>query len=216
MRVRLFPVLIACSALLADGRAAVRGDEPPGSLPTTTPRGRTGFAGTRPLGREPMVPPRPTTSNGGVVRTSSPPQVTPPSDDDPGRRIVGPDARGGLPPALPLATPAPLRIEEPLDREAGGEHPAGPSPLSLAELEALARRNNPTIQAADALVLQQQGLLRQLTRYPNPTAGWVQSTPSRRSEGATQGAFISQDIVTAGKLRVVATAVRERREHLDR
>jgi hypothetical protein len=39
-------------------------------------------------------------------------------------------------------------------------------------LEGLALRNNPTIQAAEALVVQQQGLLRQLTRYPNPTACW--------------------------------------------
>jgi cobalt-zinc-cadmium efflux system outer membrane protein len=73
-------------------------------------------------------------------------------------------------------------------------------------LENLALHNNPTIEAAEALVVQQQGLLRQLTRYPNPTAGWVQSTPTRLSEGATQGAFISQDIVTAGKLRVTGQA----------
>jgi cobalt-zinc-cadmium efflux system outer membrane protein len=73
-------------------------------------------------------------------------------------------------------------------------------------LEGLALSNNPTIQAAEALVVQQQGLLRQLTRYPNPSAGWVQSASSRRSEGETQGAFISQDIVTAGKLRVVGQA----------
>ena len=89
-----------------------------------------------------------------------------------------------------------------------GTRAAGPAAISLAELEGLALRNNPTIRAAEALVVQQQGLLRQLTRYPNPTVGWVQSTPSRRSEGATQGAFISQDIVTAGKLRVVGEAER--------
>jgi cobalt-zinc-cadmium efflux system outer membrane protein len=110
---------------------------------------------------------------------------------------------------LPHPTPAPERIEEPAARGAeGGEAPAGPTPLPLAELEALALRNNPTIKAAEALVLQQQGLLRQLTRYPNPSAGWIQSTSSRRSEGETQGAFISQDIVTAGKLRVVGQAER--------
>jgi hypothetical protein len=57
-------------------------------------------------------------------------------------------------------------------------------------------------------VVQQQGLLRQLTRYPNPSAGWVQSASSRRSEGETQGAFISQDIVTAGKLRIAGKAER--------
>ena len=69
-------------------------------------------------------------------------------------------------------------------------------------------RNNPTIEAARALVQQQQGLLRQVTRYPNPTVGWVQSTPSQLSQGATQGAFISQDYVTAGKLKVAGQAER--------
>src|SRR5487761_1365039 len=83
-----------------------------------------------------------------------------------------------------------------------------PPPLSLAALENLALRNNPTIQAARALVQQQQGLLRQLTRYPNPTAGWLQSRPNQLSQGATQGAFISQDYVTAGKLRVIGQAER--------
>jgi cobalt-zinc-cadmium efflux system outer membrane protein len=57
-------------------------------------------------------------------------------------------------------------------------------------------------------VVQQEGLLRQLTRYPNPTVGWVQSAASQRSQGETSGAFISQDIVTAGKLRVVGQAER--------
>jgi cobalt-zinc-cadmium efflux system outer membrane protein len=109
---------------------------------------------------------------------------------------------------LPLPTPAPGRFEEPSTRAAGGEIPAVSAPLSLAELENLALHNNPTIGAAEALVVQQQGLLRQLTRYPNPTAGWVQSTPTRLSEGATQGAFISQDIVTAGKLRLAGQAER--------
>src|SRR5689334_10989710 len=43
---------------------------------------------------------------------------------------------------------------------------AGPQPLTLDALERLALRHNPTIRAAEALVQQQQGLLRQVTRYP--------------------------------------------------
>jgi len=82
----------------------------------------------------------------------------------------------------------------------------GPQSLTLATLESLALRNNPTIQAAEALVQQQLGLLRQVGRYPNPTVGWVQSAPSQRSQGATSGAFISQDFVTAGKLRLAKAA----------
>src|SRR5262249_53992477 len=141
-------------------------------------------------------------------RAALPPQSNGPHQDDRDGRIVGPQARGGLPPALPLPMAAPGRFEEPFARGAGGETPDGPPPLSLAELEGLALRNNPTIKAAEALVVQQQGLLRQLTRYPNPTVGWVQSAASPRSQGETSGAFISQDIVTAGKLRVVGQAER--------
>src|SRR4051794_34834689 len=99
-----------------------------------------------------------------------------------------PASSSPLPPALP-SPPAPsTRSHERVQPGPGAASPL--PPVSLAELESLALRNNPTIRAAEALVIQQQGLLRQLTRYPNPTAGWVQSTPSRRSEGATQGAFI--------------------------
>jgi len=111
--------------------------------------------------------------------------------------------------ALPIfPTPAPSRLDKPPARGAEGQRPAGTAPLSLAELEDLAIRNNPTIKAAEALVAQQQGLLRQLTRYPNPSVGWVQSAASQRSQGETSGAFVSQDIVTAGKLRVVGQAER--------
>lgn len=118
-------------------------------------------------------------------------------------RSVGPQPTPGLP-ALPAPSVAP-----PGRGTLPGERPAAGVPaLSLADLENLAIRNNPTIRAAEGLVQQQQGLLRQLTRYPNPTAGWVQSTPSRMSQGATQGAFISQDIVTAGKLRLAGQAER--------
>lgn len=119
---------------------------------------------------------------------------------------AGSPAPSALPAALPPQPSLPRNERPP----GGGPAtvPAGPAPLSLDELENLAVSNNPTIKAAEALVIQQQGLLRQLTRYPNPTVGWVQSTPSQRSQGATQGAFISQDIVTAGKLRVAGAAER--------
>ncbi len=99
-------------------------------------------------------------------------------------------------PALPPSPPAPRSPAAMASRPAA----------SLAELEQLALQNNPTIQAAQALVKQQEGLLRQVTRYPNPTVGWLQSTPSPTLQGPSQGAFISQDIVTAGKLRLAGQA----------
>jgi cobalt-zinc-cadmium efflux system outer membrane protein len=209
---RLFPVLVTLSASLASAIEAVRADEAPVVAPSPPAQGRTRIEGAQPLGRGAVASPtassRPVMSPGQAVRAASPPQATGPSQDDRDGRIVGPQARGGLPSALPLPTPAPGRFETPFARGVEGEPPASPSPPSLAQLEALALHNNPTIKAAEALVAQQQGLLLQLTRYPNPSAGWVQSASSRRSEGATQGAFISQDIVTAGKLRVVGEAER--------
>ena len=115
------------------------------------------------------------------------------------------------PSTLPPALPGEARtsgMNEPGDGERTPSVAHRSPALSLADLEAVAVRNNPTIEAARALVQQQQGLLRQVTRYPNPTVGWVQSTPSQLSQGATQGAFISQDYVTAGKLKVAGQAER--------
>jgi len=117
-----------------------------------------------------------------------------------------PQAASSLPPALSSGTSVSERIEADATRGTSPRHALHPPTSTLVELESLALRNNPTIRAAEALVMQQQGLLRQVTRYPNPTVGWVQSTPSQRSQGATQGAFVSQDIVTAGKLRVAGEA----------
>lgn len=143
---------------------------------------------------------------GAAVRAEEPPGAVPSTQPRDQTRIAGTRSLGGG--SMSRAAPSRPATSERSARGNGGITPVGTAPISLAELEALALRNNPTIKAAEALVLQQQGLLRQLTRYPNPTAGWVQSTPSRRSEGATQGAFISQDVVTAGKLRVVNQAER--------
>ena len=210
MRWRLFPVLIALS--LAGGFEAALADETPAVVPSPPTLGRTRIAGARSPGRDPAAAARPSSrpdmSPGRVVRAASPPQATAAPAEDRDGRGVGSQSRIGLPTALPDPTPAPGRFKEPCARGAAGESAAGPAPLSLAELEGLALSNNPTIQAAEALVVQQQGLLRQLTRYPNPSAGWVQSASSRRSEGETQGAFISQDIVTAGKLRIAGLAER--------
>ena len=47
-------------------------------------------------------------------------------------QIVGSQPGGGLPPALPLPTPAPGRFEEPFARGTGGMSRASPAPLSLA------------------------------------------------------------------------------------
>ena len=89
----------------------------------------------------------------------------------------------------------------------GGERPT-PS-LTLADLEKLALANNPTLPAAAAQVIQQQGLTRQAGLYPNPTVGYVRTDPDQAGQSQTSGVFLSQDLVTAGKLRLATAAGRQ-------
>ena len=76
----------------------------------------------------------------------------------------------------------------------------------------MALAKNPTIAAAEALVRQQLGLLRQAGLYPNPSAGYVRTDADQSGQSETAGVFLSQDIVTAFKL-VLAKA--EQRQYVD-
>ena len=80
--------------------------------------------------------------------------------------------------------------------------------LSLEALVTLALVNNPTIPQASALVTQQQGLTEQAGLYPNPQLGYLRSDPSQSDKSRTSGAFLSQEFVTAGKLRLAQLAGR--------
>jgi cobalt-zinc-cadmium efflux system outer membrane protein len=96
--------------------------------------------------------------------------------------------------------------------------PACPQPnictsLTLADLETVALTYNPTIPAAAAAVVQQEGLLKQAWLYPNPTGGYVRSDPDQLDQSKTVGVFLSQDIVTAGKILLAAAAARREVEH---
>ena len=82
-------------------------------------------------------------------------------------------------------------------------------PITLAEFEAWALRNNPTIASAEALVREQQGVWRQSGLYPNPTAGYVRTDPNQPRQSETQGIFLSQEFVTAKKLRLAQAADRQ-------
>jgi cobalt-zinc-cadmium efflux system outer membrane protein len=92
-----------------------------------------------------------------------------------------------------LPPPAPLHERE--------DPPAG-QPLTLSQLEQIALTNNPTIPQAAALVQQQQGLRRQAGLYPNPVAGYLRTDADQSGQSQTDGVFLSQEIVTAGKLRL--------------
>jgi cobalt-zinc-cadmium efflux system outer membrane protein len=131
-----------------------------------------------------------------------------------------PATAAGLAPGPPAGAASPSEV-----RQAGGQIPpprevpaapktADPVPtpvlppagqaVTLAQLEQVALANNPTIAAAESLIRQQAGLRRQELLYPNPTAGYLRTDADQPGQGGSQGVFLSQDIVTAGKLRLAA------------
>src|SRR5207244_5074989 len=73
--------------------------------------------------------------------------------------------------------------------------------LTLADLELLASANNPTLSQAAAGIDMQRGNLTQAGLYPNPQLGYLRSDASRAGQTRTEGIFVSQEVVTAGKLR---------------
>ena len=95
-----------------------------------------------------------------------------------------------LSPAVPAAEPAPVQA-------------AGTAPLTLADLEQMALRGNPTLAQAAANVEASRGRAMQSGLYPNPTVGYTSELIGvEGTAGELQGLFIDQTIVTAGKLRL--------------
>lgn len=143
------------------------------------------------------------------------------------RRLLHFLAAGSLLAAGVFASPAgaqsPLPPQRPTVRLARTSRSRGASPfvqrvpapaaalrqLTLAQLESWALRNNPTIGAAAALVRQEQGIYRQVGLYPNPTAGYIRTDPNQPGQSETQGLFLSQEFVTARKLRLAQAADRQ-------
>lgn len=77
------------------------------------------------------------------------------------------------------------------------------SSLGLADLERLALQRNPTLAQAAAIIEAAQGKALQAGLCPNPTVGYQgEQIGIAGTAGELQGAFIQQEIVTAGKLRL--------------
>ncbi len=74
--------------------------------------------------------------------------------------------------------------------------------LSLAALENIALTNNPTVAQEEANIRVAAGLALQAGLYPNPIAGYYgDEIRGGSTGGGQQGGFVSQTIVTGGKLR---------------
>ena len=73
--------------------------------------------------------------------------------------------------------------------------------MALADFEALADANNPTLKQANALVRRSQDQARQAGLYPNPLVGY-QGEQIRGGSygGGEQGGFVQQTVVLGGKL----------------
>jgi outer membrane protein, heavy metal efflux system len=79
---------------------------------------------------------------------------------------------------------------------------AGAPGMRLEDLERMALASNPTIAQVQANVRGSAGLARQAGLYPNPTVGYYgDEIRGGYWSGGKQGGFISQTIVTGGKLR---------------
>jgi len=74
-------------------------------------------------------------------------------------------------------------------------------PMALADFQALADANNPTLKQANALVRRSQEQAHQAGLYPNPSVGY-QGEQIRGGSygGGEQGGFVQQTVVLGGKL----------------
>ena len=100
----------------------------------------------------------------------------------------------------PLAAPAPLPVDAPATGVLPDDHP--PGGLTLAEVEAAAVANNPTLAGADAAVRKAQGIYEQVGLYPNPTVGYTSEDIGEGGSAGRHGLFASQTFVTADKLEL--------------
>ncbi len=87
--------------------------------------------------------------------------------------------------------------------EPDGCHPSEPAPatgLTLPELEQWALGHNPTLARAAAQLNAARGSYVQAGLYPNPVAGYLGNEVGNEGRAGQQGGFLSQEVVTAGKL----------------
>ena len=119
-------------------------------------------------------------------------------------------APGSVTTAYRPAPPPQSTCERGPIRLAAADQPAtAPAHLDLEALLALARTRTPDLAAAAARVEEARGRMVQAGLYPNPTVGYsgnqINDGPGTAGQ---QGGFISQDVVTGGKLRIAREAGR--------
>lgn len=148
------------------------------------------------------------------------PAASPRWSDDPEAGGV----REGLQ-AAPLppirAAPQPTTFGPPLapaaaDIRPKNRAPAADSAMTLAELEAIALANNPTLIQANARIEAARAKCLQAGLYPNPSIIYRGEEIGAEGRAGQQGVFVGQEIVTAGKLglgRAVVAQEVQQAEH---
>jgi len=101
--------------------------------------------------------------------------------------------------ALPSLPAAPLGTS-------GTDSSAG---LTLAELEAMALANSPHLAQVEARIRAARGQWLQAGLLPNPVIGYVGDEMGNDGASGLQGAFVRQEVVTAGKLRLARAAAEQ-------
>lgn len=117
--------------------------------------------------------------------------------------------------SLPGPAPPPPGGLEEGGLQVSSRQPSGTG-ITLAQLEELAERCNPTLLQARAQVQAARGRYLQAGIYPNPVVGYQAGEIGNEGRAGQQGGFIRQEIVTAGKLRLnCAIATHEIRQAED-
>lgn len=104
-------------------------------------------------------------------------------------------------PAPPHVEGSPVPSELPPPVAPDGQ-PHDNRAMSIEELEQIALANNPSIQQAQAVVNKARGIKTQVGLYPNPTIGYLANEMGDDGTAGKQGGFLSQTIVTGGKLEL--------------
>lgn len=117
--------------------------------------------------------------------------------------------------ASPVPLP-PVTAPDPWDQaeSLGSATPGAPGqsqvveirPLTLEDIRQIAQQNNPTLIQAQMAVRDAQGQQIQAGLYPNPEVGYAGADVGMEATSGQQGGFVAQEIVTAGKLRLAASA----------
>ena len=109
-----------------------------------------------------------------------------------------------VPPAFRTAEPGVALAVEPAWTGDESSAAAGPTPESLEDFAALAERSHPRLRGAAAAVEAARGKAVQARLYPNPMLAGA--SPQAAGAFSQWNGFVSQDIVTAGKLRLAQQA----------